>query len=223
MDLHVIGRHIHIADDFRAHIDERVGKLEHIIGGERRVDVIVAKGSTADEGVRVEVTLHAKGPIIRSEAAHSDKFIAFDHAFDKLVARVRKALERRRSGRRRAVVAAPPEQPVVATPVREPRADESQVPQMSPAVEESAQAEVVELPDSPIEVRVKRHTSAPMSVEDAVYEMEMVGHDFFLYVDEATGAPSVLYKRRGWSYGVIHLQAPDAPAEASAQGAPATA
>ena len=59
--------------------------------------------------------------------------------------------------------------------------------------------------DSPIEVREKVHSSAPMSLEDALNEMELVGHDFYLFHDVETGKPSVLYRRRGWSYGVIHL------------------
>ena len=45
-----------------------------------------------------------------------------------------------------------------------------------------------------------------MSLDQALYEMELVGHDFFLFVDVATRVPSVVYRRRGWSYGVIHLK-----------------
>jgi Sigma 54 modulation/S30EA ribosomal protein C terminus len=60
--------------------------------------------------------------------------------------------------------------------------------------------------DSPIEVREKVHASAPMTLEDAVNQMELVGHDFFLFHDSDTGQPSVVYRRRGWSYGVIHLK-----------------
>ena len=59
---------------------------------------------------------------------------------------------------------------------------------------------------SPIEVREKVHTAAPMSLEDAVNQMELVGHDFFLFHDLDTDRPSVVYRRRGWSYGVLHLE-----------------
>jgi hypothetical protein len=56
-----------------------------------------------------------------------------------------------------------------------------------------------------------------MSLEQALYEMELVGHDFYLFVDADSGRPSVVYRRRGWSYGVIRLKADPAP---PAVGAP---
>src|SRR5699024_769993 len=59
--------------------------------------------------------------------------------------------------------------------------------------------------DSPIEVREKVHASAPMTLAEAVRRMELVGHDFFLFHDADNDRPSVVYRRRGWSYGVIHL------------------
>jgi hypothetical protein len=73
--------------------------------------------------------------------------------------------------------------------------------------------------DSPIEVRKKVHATMPMALDQAMYEMELVGHDFYLFHDIDSDRPSVVYRRRGWSYGVIHLdvaaqdQALDAPAE----------
>jgi hypothetical protein len=54
-------------------------------------------------------------------------------------------------------------------------------------------------------IRTKDHRAAPMSLDQAMYEMELVGHDFFLFVDVESGRPSVVYRRRGWSYGVIRL------------------
>ena len=73
------------------------------------------------------------------------------------------------------------------------------------------------LGNSPIEVREKIHTAAPMSLEDAVNQMELVGHDFFLFHDADTDRPSVVYRRRGWSYGVLHLET-DADADVAATG-----
>nr|WP_269330112.1 sigma 54 modulation/S30EA ribosomal C-terminal domain-containing protein [Kineosporia babensis] len=71
------------------------------------------------------------------------------------------------------------------------------------------------LADSPVLIRTKDHPASPMTIDQALYEMELVGHDFFLFVDAACGKPSVVYRRRGWSYGVIRL-AVDAEAEAEA-------
>jgi len=58
---------------------------------------------------------------------------------------------------------------------------------------------------SPIVIRLKEHDAAPMSLDQALYEMELVGHDFYLFVDVESGRPSVVYRRRGWNYGVIRL------------------
>uniref|UniRef100_UPI00356ABEF4 sigma 54 modulation/S30EA ribosomal C-terminal domain-containing protein n=1 Tax=Actinotalea sp. TaxID=1872145 RepID=UPI00356ABEF4 len=62
--------------------------------------------------------------------------------------------------------------------------------------------------DSPVVIREKLHHAEPMTLDDALYEMELVGHDFFLFIDAETALPSVAYRRRGWSYGVIRLDAP---------------
>jgi ribosomal subunit interface protein len=72
------------------------------------------------------------------------------------------------------------------------------------------------LADSPVVIRTKDHPAAPMTIDQALYEMELVGHDFFLFVDAACGKPSVVYRRRGWNYGVIRL-AVDVEAKAPAQ------
>ena len=61
------------------------------------------------------------------------------------------------------------------------------------------------LDGSPVEIREKTHPAVPMSVEQALYEMELVGHDFYLFVETVSGSPSAMYRRKGWSYGVIRL------------------
>jgi hypothetical protein len=70
----------------------------------------------------------------------------------------------------------------------------------------------------PVVVREKSHETVPMSVEQAVTEMEMVGHDFFLFIDEDSGDPVVVYRRRGFDYGLIRVHTADEaqPAEESA-------
>lgn len=62
-----------------------------------------------------------------------------------------------------------------------------------------------DLADSPVVIRTKDHSATPMTIDQALYEMELVGHDFYLFVDAACGKPSVVYRRRGWNYGVIRL------------------
>ena len=62
-----------------------------------------------------------------------------------------------------------------------------------------------ELGESPVVIRRKEFPSVSMSVDDALYHMELVGHDFYLFLDEESGKPSVVYRRKGWDYGVISL------------------
>ena len=64
-----------------------------------------------------------------------------------------------------------------------------------------------QLGDSPIIVRQKVHETVPMSVDEALNQMELVGHPFFLFVDEETMQPRVVYHRHGWTYGVLRLNA----------------
>ena len=79
----------------------------------------------------------------------------------------------------------------------------------APAEKSAAEAEVdgvEQIGDGPIVVRRKVHDAAPMTLDQALYEMELVGHDFYLFVDAETSSPSVVYRRRGYDYGVIRLQ-----------------
>jgi hypothetical protein len=73
------------------------------------------------------------------------------------------------------------------------------------APEDAEPYEPLATQSGPMVVREKTHTASPMSLDQALYEMELVGHDFYLFVDEKTKAPSVVYRRRGYDYGVIHL------------------
>ena len=63
--------------------------------------------------------------------------------------------------------------------------------------------------DTPIVIRRKLHIAEPMSIDEALYEMELIGHDFFLFVNKETGRPSVVYHRHGWSYGVFEIDTPE--------------
>lgn len=216
MDLVVTGRHIQLSDRFRAHVADRMGKVEQLAPRTLRVDVLVTHEPNprqAKASERVEVTCHARGPVIRAEASHDDKYAAFEMAMDKLTERLRRAGDKRRVNRRRRapepVAAAPDLAPVTAgaAPIGAGEVDAA-----AAAAGESANADrdlFGAVGDSPIEVREKVHTSAPMTLGDALREMELVGHDFFLFLDSDTGRPSVVYRRRGWNYGVIHLEVAD--------------
>ena len=140
--------------------------------------------------------------MIRAEACLDDKYAALDAAVDKLMDRLRRLHDKRKVSRGRRV----PESVAQAT-ARIDAAGESAAADTAP---DDGRIDDLDrfgaLGNSPIEVREKVHTAAPMSLEDAVNQMELVGHDFFLFHDADTDRPSVVYRRRGWSYGVLHLE-----------------
>ncbi|AKT51432.1 ribosome hibernation-promoting factor, HPF/YfiA family [Arsenicicoccus sp. oral taxon 190] len=209
MDIQITGRHVPISDRFREHASDKLGKIELLANRDPRLDIVVSKhGGPGSSATTVEITCRIKGPVIRAEAAADDKYAAFDVAADKLLDRLKRANDRRRGKRRRITTSTDTDAPaeLLAAPPAA-ASGEAAAPRATPAPEPVDDGpEVVEVADSPIEVRVKHHRSAPMNLEQALYEMEMVGHDFFLFTDAESGSPSVLYRRRGWSYGVLHLQ-----------------
>ena len=208
MDIVVTGRHIQISDRFRAHVDDRLAKVAQVAPKVARIDVVVTHERAARKSESVELTCRDHGSVVRAEAANEDKYVALDQAVEKLIERLKRA-----SGKRWATV-------------RSPRADLVAVPSVpsvpsvpagsagsgepssaaEPAEEQAAPGPFGAVGDSPIEVREKVHPSEPMSLAEAVNRMELVGHDFFLFNDVDTGKASVVYRRRGWSYGVIHLE-----------------
>ncbi len=203
MEIVVTGRHVQIPDRFRELLEERLAKVPALTPKVHRIDVVFTHERVARGSEKVEITCHAKGPVIRAEACMDDKFAALDAAVDKLMERLRRVHDKQRVSRGRRQ----PESVARAT-ARIDAASNGAAPVTT--VTPEAQVDDLDrfgaLGNSPIEVREKVHTAAPMSLEDAVNQMELVGHDFFLFHDADTDRPSVVYRRRGWSYGVLHLE-----------------
>lgn len=211
MDIVVTGRHLNISDRYREHIEEKLGKITQLEPRTRRVEVMVSHEPNRRQAKacdRVEVTCYAKGPVVRAEACADDKYAALDVVVDKLMERLRRRSDRRQVHRGRRT----PESVARATARVE---AESVV----GAPELDTMPDDGPFGDSPIEVREKVHRSTPMSLSDALAEMEAVGHDFFLFHDADTDRASVLYRRRGWSYGVLHLDL-DGHDESDAEAGP---
>jgi ribosomal subunit interface protein len=203
VEIVVTERRVQIPDRFREQLEERLAKVPTLAPKVQRIDVVVTHEQVSRGSERVEITCRAKGPVIRAEAAMDDKFAALDAAVDKLMERLRRVNDRRRISRGR------------RQPESVGQATARIVPQQVPTGQEPSEAETAGTDDldrfgavgnSPVEVREKVHTAAPMTLEDAVNQMELVGHDFFLYHDVDSDRPSVVYRRRGWSYGVLHLE-----------------
>jgi ribosomal subunit interface protein len=202
---------VEITDRFRDYATEKADKIELLDPKALAFEVKAirhaeSRGAKGDD--RVELTVICKGPIVRAEAEGSDKYVAFDLAMEKLLERLRQSKDRRKIhwGHNR------------PTSLREAQdADFSGI-DITPAPVEliesvatgSIPVQSEEDEDyNPVVIRQKVFASEHMTVSQAVDRMELVGHDFFLFIDSESGRPSVVYRRKGWDYGVIGLQEQD--------------
>ena len=230
MDITLIGRNVGITDRFRSYVEEKAERVGHLADRALVLEVRLCRhhetnGTAGDD--RVEMTLIGPGPIVRAEASGIDKFAAFDNALGKLMERIRRAKDRRKIHRghgdrieslRKASTLEFVDQalqPADGAALREAEATDAAVDALA---EERTEAD-----ESPIVIRRKRFPAEALTVEEAVDRMELVGHDFFLFIDAGTGEPSVVYRRVGWSYGVIALDDRQEVAQRVLQTAGATA
>jgi ribosomal subunit interface protein len=189
----------------------------------------------ADRRERVELTIRSRGPAIRAEAAADDRYAALDLAFAKLESRLRRMADRRKvkdtvSVRSPGVLAGaeldgagldgawldgagpdgqPPPAVNGANEVVRPRAGHADDLDGSADLDESERRSgLVPIKmegDGPLVLREKVHAASPMTIDQALLEMELVGHDFYLFHDRECDRFSVVYRRRGYDYGVIRL------------------
>ena len=200
MEVVVTGRHCEVSDRFREHVSEKLTRLEKHDHRIMRVQVEVELEKNPrqhDRATKVELTAFSKGPVIRAEAAAEDKMGALDLAVDKMQAQMRRAADRRRvhKGRNGHVSVG---EALAGMPEVEDAADDE-------GVVERKVGPITVTGDGPLVVREKSHGASPMTLDQALYEMELVGHDFYLFVDKESERPSVVYRRRGYDYGVISL------------------
>ena len=202
MDVVVKSRHCELSDRFRSHVEEKLARLEKHNHRIIRVEVLLEKETRPrepDRAVRVELTAKSRGPIVRAEASAEDKMAALDLALDKMASQMRRAADRRKVHRGQHKPESVGEAMARSTP---PDLDDGD----SEHVSEHKVGPVTVTGDGPLVVREKAHAAAPMTLEQALYEMELVGHDFYLFVDKESQKPSVVYRRRGYDYGVISLE-----------------
>ncbi|HEU0257400.1 MAG TPA: ribosome-associated translation inhibitor RaiA [Microbacteriaceae bacterium] len=214
MELEIFGRNLGITDRFREYVTGKSEKISRLSDRALALEVKVSrhreKADKTSLEDRVELTLIGPGPVVRSEATGFDKYSAFDTAQTRLVERIRRVKDRRkvhRGGMKRptslreassksfggaGIVPAPGD---LLEKVRT-----GTIPIVGEMTEENADDVY-----GPVVIRRKVFQAMPMSVDDALYRMELVGHDFYLFVDSETGRPSVVYRRKGWDYGLIAL------------------
>jgi ribosomal subunit interface protein len=234
MDIIFKGRRTDVPERFRSYASAKLNKITKLAHKAIRVNVEVSAERNprrSSQRERVELTILSRGPAIRAEAAADDRFAALDRAMAKLEERLRRSGDRRKAARHGGpqagrVPAPRPGGGAAARTAAAPRAGGSPRDQQAPGTGPNgaepgpqwAGPEDADLPeqaagvvpiqmegDGPVVVREKFHAAVPVSVDQALFEMELVGHDFYLFRDEQCGLPSVVYRRHGYQYGLIRL------------------
>ena len=207
MEAKIQARNLTVSDRFRDYVADRTHKIEALTHKLEAFEIKVTRhdhSRTSGPEDTVELTVVEPGHVVRAEAHAGDKFAAFDVAFDKLTERLRRAADRRKvhHGRHAALGTAELTASDFATLDVHAVDGEVLLGRAAPAAENEAESTE---PTSPIEIRRKEFTAEPMTVSDAIDRMELVGHDFYLFLDSATAKTSVVYRRKGWNYGVLTL------------------
>jgi len=230
MDIVVKGRNVEVPEHYRVLVAEKVGRLGRYDRKLLQFDVELFHEPNRRQHKscqRVEITTRVRGQAIRAEACAADFYGALDCAVSKLESRLRRMHDRRRVHYGRRSPASVGEATAGVLPGVAPFPAEfdarspSQLVSRVAVLEQTAEDPYAghDLPDIPEQqrwdddeayrpgriAREKEHPAKPMTVDQALYEMELVGHDFYLYADADSGQPSVVYRRKGFDYGVIRL------------------
>ena len=193
----VKGRNVEVPDHFRIYVSEKLSRLERFDRTIYLFDVELDHERNRRQRKNcqhVEITARGRGPVVRGEACADSFYAALESAAGKLERRLRRSKDRRKIhyGDKTPVslAEATAQEPLPGLPTPQ---DEAQ---FADAVDGHQPGRVV---------RTKEHPAKPMTVDDALYEMELVGHDFFLFPDKESDNPSVVYRRHAYDYGLIRL------------------
>ena len=202
----VTGRNVEVPDHYRVYVGQKLVRAERIDNTIRRFDVELAHERNRRQRKNcqhVEITAYGDGPVVRGEGCADSFYGAFEAAVHKLEGRLRRGKDRRKvhygdktpvSVRQGAVAMLPVELAEAFTPSP-----------AGPVLDQTIDQIAAEEHEPGRIVRVKEHPAEPMAVDDALYEMELVGHDFFLFHDKETDRPTVVYRRHAYDYGLIRL------------------
>ena len=225
MDIVVKGRNVEVPEHFRVHVAEKLNRSERYDPKIIRVDVELSHETNRRQSKtcqRVQITLASKGPAVRAEATADSFYAALDAAVTKLETRLRRSADRRHDhqhGRTpiTAIAATPEEILGGAAPVLNGTATAVLEGQHVDGAWLNSSTETA--PDDGLEdawaaaadggpgrvVRIKDHPADPITVDQALFQMELVGHDFYLFLDADTQLASVVYRRKGFDYGLLRL------------------
>ena len=206
MDIVVKGRHAEIPERFRQQVAEKLAKIEKLDPKVISVDVELSRERNprqSDLCERVELTVYSRGPVVRAEASAQDGYAALDAAYQKLEARLRRSHDRRRvhHGNKTPVSVAMATAGLDAAARAELAGRDNQEALLDGVGNSDGTEHARQLV-----IREKTHDAKPISIDQALYEMELVGHDFYLFIEADSLLPCVVYRRHAYDYGLIRLE-----------------
>lgn len=200
MDIVVKGRNVEVPEHFRAHVADKLARSERYDSKIIRVDIELSHESNRRLSKicqRVQITLASKGPAVRAEASADSFYSALDAAVAKLESRLRRSADIRHHKQHART-------PISA--VAGPGGGLPDAPDESGADRWQDDGFGDSSHGGPGQVvRIKDHPSDPITVDQALFQMELVGHDFYLFKDAESGLCSVVYRRKGFDYGLLRL------------------
>jgi len=215
VDIVVKGRNVEVPEHFRLHVAEKLARSERYDPKIIRVDVELSHETNRRQHKtcqRVQITVASRGPAVRAEASAENFYAALDAAVTKVETRLHRLHDRRRDrqhGRTPiAAVAATPEEILAAEEPSPNGTVRTAVLEQEPAAQGVPDEDRWATEDGGPGriVRVKDHPADPITVDAALLQMELVGHDFYLFNDSETGVASVVYRRHGFDYGLLRLK-----------------
>jgi ribosomal subunit interface protein len=200
----VKGRNVEIPEHFRIYVADKLSRLERLDRTIYLFDVELDHERNRRQRKNcqhVEITARGRGPVIRGEACADSFYAALESAVCKLESRLRRSKDRRKIhyGDKTPVSLA---EATAIGPLPE---------TLNGSAQESSQFDGMLDDHEPGRiVRTKEHSATPMTTDDALSQMELVGHDFFLFHDKESDKPCVVYRRHAYDYGLIRLSEPGA-------------
>ena len=205
MDIVVKGRNVEVPEHFRTHVADKLARSERYDSKIIRVDVELSHETNrrlSKTCQRVQITLASRGPVVRAEASADSFYSALDSAVAKLEARLRRSADiRHHKQHARTPIS------VVAGPgggLPDDFTDAGADEQVADRWQDDDRGNTADGGPGRV-VRVKDHPSDPITVDQALFQMELVGHDFYLFKDADSGLCSVVYRRKGFDYGLLRL------------------
>lgn len=212
MDITLVSHDVSVPERFRDYVNEKSDRALALAERAHTFQVKITRENSSRQGPSndiVELTVIGKGPVIRAEARSADKYAAFDEALDHLVRRLRRAKEKRsphhglHRSKSMGEVSAEAFADIDVTPASVEVIRKVETGAIPTITEDEHEGDG---DDSPVVIRKKLFPAEVMSADQAVDQMELVGHDFYLFIDSETNRASVVYRRKGWQYGVIALE-----------------